>query len=203
MNLLKNMQLKTLSKRTLLIVALAGVALPAALQSSIQGNSVLLVKSSVVTIKQEQASFGLPVHLKIPGITVDTTIEYIGVTPEGDMGAPKGPTGVAWFNLGPRPGELGSAVISGHYGWKNGIAAVFDNLHKLQKGDKLYIEDEKGTITTFVVRELRRYGENENASDVFNSNDGKAHLNLVTCEGVWNKSSKSYSKRLVVFTDKE
>jgi len=35
------------------------------------------------------------------------------------------------------------------------------------------------------------------------SSDAKAHLNLITCEGVWDKVSKSYSKRLVVFTDRE
>ena len=141
--------------------------------------------------------------MKIPGISVDDGVEQVGVTSEGEMGTPKGPVGVAWFSLGSRPGEVGSAVISGHYGWKNGIPAVFDNLYKLHPGDKLYVEDENGIITTFVVRELRRYGEHDDASNVFTSRDGKAHLNLVTCEGVWNKFSKSYSKRLVVFADKE
>lgn len=119
------------------------------------------------------------------------------------MDVPKGPNDVAWFNLGPRPGEIGSAVISGHYGWKNNIPAVFDNLHKLRKGDKVYVEDKNGATITFVVRELRTYDQNEDASDVFGSSDGKAHLNLVTCTGTWNKAQKSYSKRLVVFTDKE
>lgn len=197
------MQLKNISKRTLLIVAFAGIALPAALQSSIKERTILPVENIVTFSKQEQADFGAPVRLKIPGIMVDDAVEQVGVTTEGAMGVPKGPTGVAWFSLGPRPGEVGTAVISGHYGWKNGIPAVFDNLYKLHTGDKLYIEDEKGVVTTFVVRELRRFGENADASEVFTSHDGKAHLNLVTCEGVWNKFSKSYSKRLVVFADKE
>lgn len=144
-----------------------------------------------------------PVRLKIPVINVDASIEYVGLTSAGAMDVPKGPSDVAWFDLGPRPGEDGSAVISGHYGWKNNIPAVFDYLSKLQKGDQLYIEDENGVVTTFVVRDSRSYGERADATDVFNSSDGKAHLNLVTCEGVWNKLTKSYSKRLVVFTDRE
>jgi hypothetical protein len=37
---------------------------------------------------------------------------------------------------------------------------------------------------------------------VFASNDGGAHLNLITCAGEWNKGKKSYSERLVVFADK-
>ena len=56
---------------------------------------------------------------------------------------------------------------------------------------------------TFVVREIRTYGKDESAHDVFGSSDGKAHLNLITCMGVWNKTEKTRSERLVVFTDKE
>ena len=151
----------------------------------------------------ESTGLALPIRLKIPGINVNAVVEYVGLTPDGLMDVPKGPDGVAWFKLGPRPGENGSAVIAGHYGWKNKIPAVFDNLHKLQKGDKLYIEDAFGAITTFVVRESRSYEPNADATDVFTSNDGKSHLNLVTCEGVWNKTQQSYSKRRVIFTDKE
>lgn len=189
-------------KKIVLIVALAVFTLPAAFQN-VTKDSYILPTGVVVTFSKQEQVRGLPVRLKIPEIAVDDAVEQVGVTSEGEMGTPKGPTGVAWFSLGPRPGEIGSAVISGHYGWKNGIPAVFDNLYKLRAGDRLYIEDENGVITTFVVRELRRYGENADASEVFTSRDGKAHLNLVTCEGVWNKFSKSYSKRLVVFTDKE
>ena len=116
---------------------------------------------------------------------------------------PKGPATSAWFDLGPRPGENGSAVIDGHFGWKDGIPAVFDNLSKLQKGDIIYVEDTTGSTTAFVVRDIETYGQDEDASDIFASDDGKAHLNLITCGGVWNNAQKSYSNRLVVFTDEE
>jgi LPXTG-site transpeptidase (sortase) family protein len=120
------------------------------------------------------------------------------------VGTPEGPSDTAWFNIGPRPGDNGSAVIAGHYGpWKTGQGSVFDNLNNLKIGDKIYIEGEKGTTATFVVRELRTYSQNEYAPEVFNSSDGKAHLNLITCEGTWSDAQKTYSNRLVVFTDKE
>lgn len=140
-------------------------------------------------------------RLKIPKIHVDANIESVGLTANGAMDVSKGPSNAAWFEPGPRPGEIGSAVLAGHYGWKAG--SVFDNLHKLRKGDRLHIEDDKGRITSFIVRKIRRYSPEANASAVFRSNDGKSHLNLITCEGVWNKTSRSYSKRLVVFADKE
>lgn len=118
------------------------------------------------------------------------------------MGVPKDLAETAWFSLGPRPGEIGSAVIAGHFGWKNNQPAVFNYLSRLSPGDKLDVIDENGAIITFVVRELRSYAPNADASDVFVSNDGKSHLNLVTCEGVWNKAKQTYPSRLIVFTDK-
>jgi len=158
--------------------------------------------------EQETLSAGesrrtLPVRLTIPKINVDAAIEYVGLAPDGSMDVPKEPGNAGWFSLGPRPGEKGTAVVAGHFGWKDGKAAVFDDLHLLQAGDRIYVENEKGTTTAFVVRESRTYGENDNPSDAYSSNDGKVHLNLITCEGVWNKNKKSYSDRLVVFADME
>lgn len=162
-------------------------------------------KQSVINIvSAQQTDAGLPIRLKIPKIKVDTVLESVGLTSQGEVGIPKGPVNAAWFNLGPRPGDIGSAVITGHYGvWKGGLPTVFNNLYKLRQGDKLYVKDSNGTIMAFTVRESRAYGENEVAPDVFGSSDGGVHLNLITCQGIWNKNSKSYSKRLVVFTDKE
>jgi LPXTG-site transpeptidase (sortase) family protein len=153
--------------------------------------------------KQAQASVGLPARLEIPKINVDAALDYVGVTSKGELGVSAGPTNAAWYDQGPRPGQTGNAVIDGHFGYKNHIPAVFDNLHTLQKGDKLFVKDTRGLSTTFVVRELRTYGSDDYAPAVFRSSDGKAHLNLITCQGDWNQAQKSYSTRLVVFADKE
>jgi len=203
------MQSKILLKRTLLIVASLGFAFFVANlfnfspKNLTQGSSASLVENVSTPSNQERANVGLPVSLKIPVISVDSVVIPVGFTSDGAMDVPKGPTEVAWFNLGPRPGERGSAVIAGHYGWKNNIPAVFDNLNKLRKGDKIFIEDEKGVVAAFIVREIRIYSKDEAAPDVFGSSDSKAHLNLITCTGDWNKEEKTRSERLVVFTDKE
>ena len=204
------MQSKILSKQTLLIVVAAGFSLSLGLFLNFftqnfnlfvgKNSSALVMENAVARLNQKQENFGLPMRLKIPKIDVDASVEYVGLTYDGAMDIPKNPDDVAWFELGPRPGENGSAVMAGHYGGK---ASAFDNLYKLRKGDKLYIEDDKGATITFMVRENRRYDPNADASSVFSSSDGSAHLNLITCEGTWNKVSKSYSTRLVVFADKE
>ena len=143
----------------------------------------------------------LPVRLIIPVINVNAAIEYVGVTPKGAMEVPGNSVDVGWFKLGPRPGEKGSAVIAGHLDGENGEAGVFINLYKLKAGDKLYTEDNKGISVAFVVRESRTYNPGY-AEEVFSSS-GSAHLNLITCDGVWDGVKKSYSKRLVIFADIE
>lgn len=115
------------------------------------------------------------------------------------MEVPDNSVDVGWFKLGPLPGQRGSAVFAGHFDGKNGEIGVFTDLYKLKKGDTVYVTDDKGISTTFVVRESRTYDPGY-AEEVFSQND-QAHLNLVTCDGVWDGTKKSYSKRLVVFTD--
>ncbi len=144
----------------------------------------------------------LSIRLQIPKINIDGAIHSVGLTSDGAMGPPSGPNGLGWFKFGPYPGEAGSAVVDGHFGtWKNGQGSIFDNLYKLKKGDLVYIKNADGSLTTFVVRELKTFDPSDDASGVFISDDGKAHLNLITCNGTWVSQQKTYTTRLVVFTD--
>jgi LPXTG-site transpeptidase (sortase) family protein len=145
---------------------------------------------------------GLPARLKIPRLDIDVPLDHVGLTANGDMEAPKLPEGAAWYSQGPRPGEKGSAVIDGHYGWVNNVPAIFDNLHALRIGDSLYIRDERGVTVTFVIRSTKEFTAKDDATTIFHSQDGKAHLNLITCQGSWNQDEKSFSNRYVIFADR-
>jgi len=148
-----------------------------------------------------EVSAGLPVRLKIPSINIDAGVQYLGVNSKGEMEVPSNIVDVGWFELGPKPGEKGSAVIAGHFNGESGEAGIFAELYKLKSGDRVEVEDEKGIKTIFVVRESRIYNPGY-ADEVFGSNDN-VHLNLITCDGYWDGTKKSFSKRLVVFTDRE
>lgn len=143
---------------------------------------------------------GLPVRLEIPSIGVDSFIEDAYITPEGAMEVPAGTVDVAWFALGPHPGQVGSAVIGGHFGIESGVPFVFYNLSKLKVGDNIYVVNDEGNTVTFVVNSTALFAANADATTVFTSSDGKAHLNLITCEGVWNEVAGEYPERTVVFT---
>ncbi len=120
------------------------------------------------------------------------------------MQAPTTSIDVGWYKFGSYPGAEGTAVIDGHFGpWLRGGGSVFDNLGSLQKGDLIYVDDERGKTVTFVVTGSQVYDPNANDALVFTSHDDKSHLNLVTCGGDWNDTTQSFAKRLVVFADKQ
>lgn len=144
---------------------------------------------------------GLPVRLKIPTISVDSTIEDALITPDGRMDVPYGSVNVAWFSLGPKPGHEGSAVIGGHFGINAGVKFVFYDLDKLKINDRIYIIDDNSKTLAFKIRKIELFERNADATTIFTSNDGLAHLNLITCEGIWNRANDTYPLRRVIFTD--
>lgn len=192
-------------RRSLFIIALIIVGAGAALAyvglqriNPPQAQKPVPVVSKKPTTKD--VKYGLPVKLIIPKIHVDANVLYMGLTQTGDMDVPADLVNVGWYKYGPHPGDVGSAVIAGHLeGYKD--LGVFIDLIKLQKGDTLTILDDRGVTTTFVVRESKAYPQKDRPSEIFHSEDG-AHLNLITCTGIWNNTTKRYSERLVVFADK-
>lgn len=161
---------------------------------------VEVIQEAVAEVKPPVV--GKPVRLIIPKLNISSIVASVGVKPDGAMDIAKNPDNVAWYNLGARPGDKGSAVIAGHYGWDNGRGSVFNSLHTLIAGDTISVEDENGVIISFVVRASESHDPNTDATHIFRSSDGKSHLNLVTCEGTWSRSRQTYSSRLVVFADK-
>jgi sortase (surface protein transpeptidase) len=145
---------------------------------------------------------GLPVRIKIPSISVDAKVEKVAIAKNGAMAVPKNPLNTGWYQYGVKPGEIGSAVIDGHVDWWSGTKAIFEHLHKVKVDETITVQDDKGANITFIVKKVRKYNAKADATDIFLSNDGKAHLNLITCTGKWNKITKQYSERLVVFAEK-
>jgi LPXTG-site transpeptidase (sortase) family protein len=153
-----------------------------------------------VAIIAQKAVINIPeAHLLIPKIRLDAIIKDEGMTPGGAMAIPGNNLEAGWFDLGTRPGEIGSAVIGGHNRWNNN-AGVFGRLNELQKGDVLTVIDANGLATSFTVSGTRLYDPTDNGKSIFDSPSG-SHLNLITCSGTWDAKTNSYTKRLVIFTD--
>ena len=140
-----------------------------------------------------------PITLEIPKIELEAPIVPVGLTKGGAMAAPEGPVNTGWFTGGVKPGEIGSAVIAGHRGFRTG-PAVFDYLYKVEPGDEIFVTTKDGQRLTFVVKEKQIYGAMDKVPAVWDRKDGR-YLNLITCSGKWNRLTKTSDDRLVVFTE--
>jgi sortase A len=158
------------------------------------------VTQNVLPANNINGTPGLPVRLKIPSIEVDAMVESVGITPEGAMGIPEDADNVAWYNLGSRPGEQGSAVIDGHFDKEDQSPAVFAKLDQLMPGDVLYLENDQNETLSFVVKESRMYDVRDSTEEIFNNNEG-IFLNLITCAGTWDTHNNDYNQRRVIFAE--
>jgi hypothetical protein len=172
-------------------------------------NAVLAQSGAVATttpvIATTSTASGLPVRFMIPTLNISASFQYNGLKPDGTMEVPSNIYDVGWFTGSVRPGEKGVAIVIGHVAQiRGGVVTkpgVFSNLYELKMGDTLSVLNDEGKTTVFVVRAIRSYDPTADATDIFTSTDGGAHLNIITCEGTWVPSAASYTQRLVVFTD--
>ncbi len=143
-----------------------------------------------------------PVRLIIPTITINAPVEWVGTQPNADLATPtQSPwQDVGWYNLGPHPGERGSAVIDGHLDRPGGYPAVFWHLRDLHLGDEVLVKNTSGKTLHFQVTRIELFPpQDAPIQDIF-GNWGGTYLNLITCAGDWIPSQHQTNLRLVVYT---
>ncbi len=141
-----------------------------------------------------------PSNFSIPSLNVNASVESVGLDKKGNMDVPKDDMNVAWYNLGYKPGEKGSAVLAGHYDTRNGGPAVFNKLNQLKEGESIFINDAEGNKLEYEVEDIKTYPFDKFPLNEVFASDDEYRLNLITCEGTFNKSARNYSHRTVVYS---
>lgn len=142
-----------------------------------------------------------PARLVVPSRGIDAHIQYVGVGKSGNMAVPTNFQDVGWYRYGTVPGQIGSAVIDGHVDNALGLPGVFKDLGKLKEGESVYIETKGGSRIRFVVTGIETYGYKEVPAQLLFGRADARRLNLITCGGSWIKTDKTYSERIVVYTE--
>ena len=143
-----------------------------------------------------------PLRLVIPAVGINASVEMVGVRSDGELATPgRDPwDDVGWYDLGPHPGQHGSAVIDGHLDRPGGYPAVFWHLRDLQVGDDVQVTDAAGKALHFRVTRIAYYTPDQAPlQDIF-GNLGGSYLNLITCAGDWIPDQHQTTLRLVVYT---
>jgi sortase (surface protein transpeptidase) len=140
----------------------------------------------------------VPVELTIPAIGVRTSLVRLGRTRAGALQVPDSFTVAGWYDLGPRPGQAGPAVIAGHVDSTLG-PAVFYRLGDLRAGDRVYVRRADGSVGTFVVTGVLMYSKSAFPErSVYGPVPGP-QLRLITCGGTFDYTRHSYLSNVVVY----
>lgn len=139
-------------------------------------------------------------RLVIPAVGIDAAIEYVSYEPDKSMQTPRNPLNVGWFRYSAQPGEVGNAVIAGHLDWYTIGPAVFWKLNNLRPGDLIYVVSALGNRQTFKVTELATYSPDDYPANKIFGEAETANLNLITCNGAFDRNIRSYTRRLVVYS---
>ena len=139
-----------------------------------------------------------PVRVQIPSIGVDAPLIRLGLDARGALEVPESFDVAGWWSGGTRPGERGPAVIAGHVDSKTG-PAVFYGLGRLRRGDVVTVRRRDGSSVRFTVQGSARYGKTQFPTDRVYGPTRRPTLRLITCSGVFDRSSGHYLDNTVVY----
>lgn len=137
----------------------------------------------------------LPTRLRIPDIGVDAAVVPVGLEPDLQMEVPPS-TDVGWYELGPRPGEDGSAVLAAHVDFAGRPGAFFD-LADIAVGAEVLVDSPAGT-QRFTVTTREQVPKAEVELERYFTAEGPVRLTLITCGGAFSRSTRHYDDNVVI-----
>jgi hypothetical protein len=141
---------------------------------------------------------GEPVRVVIPAIGVDASLIGVGLADDGSMQVPDFGM-AAWYTEGPRPGHPGPSVVVAHVDSRAG-PDVFHRLHELTLGDEIHVVYDGGDRVTFLVASSTQAPKDALPIDDIWPLTRQRMLTLVTCGGVFDRSSGHYRDNIIVYT---
>lgn len=139
-----------------------------------------------------------PVRVRIPVIGVTSGLERLGRAADRSVEVPQDPQSAGWYAEGPRPGEVGPAVLLGHVDSRLG-PAVFFRLRELVPGDEVLVDRADGTTARFVVSRLQQVPKDTFPTELVYYPTTQAELRLVTCGGTFDRRTGHYRDNVIVF----
>ena len=143
----------------------------------------------------------LPRYISIPELGVRARIKHTGVDKSGAVDAPKNVNDVSWYNESAKPGNaIGSSLLLGHVsGWTS--AGVSKKIDQLKPGQRFEIEKGSGEKLTYEVTKGERIplAQVDMSKILGTEVAGEHDMKLMTCSGKYNKDTKQFEERYVVY----
>ncbi len=139
-----------------------------------------------------------PSSVTIPSIGVQSRLIKLGLNADRSLQVPRSYSLAGWYTNGAAPGELGPAVIVGHYDSVDG-PAVFYRLKDLEPGQTVQVRRTDGSTAMFAVERVKRFGKDDFPTDEVYGSVGRPELRLITCGGSFDYRTRHYRDNVVVF----
>lgn len=139
-----------------------------------------------------------PRVIDIPSLGVNAYVQRVGIDQHNTMVAPTSIFFAGWYVGSVPPGEKGVSIIDGHSTgqYEDGI---FRHLTNLVKGDTIRIEMGDSSWREFIVNSTNTYSVEESSKALFIDEPSiDRELHLITCDGIFDKNTQTYDKRLIV-----
>ncbi len=139
-----------------------------------------------------------PAFVRVTSIGATSSLIPLGLHDDGTLEVPIDFAVAGWYSLGPRPGQVGAAVIAGHLDSYNG-PAVFARLPEVRPGDEVEVTRKDGSIVRFSVTRIDVYPKDRFPTmAVYGPTEGP-ELRLITCGGAFDRARGSYRDNVVVY----
>ena len=145
-----------------------------------------------------EASVAPPVSVAVPSAGIHSKLVRLGLHDDRTMEVPGDYDVAGWYVHGPRPGDIGPAIIAGHVDSKSG-PAVFYRLHDLSRGDSIEVGRADGSVAVFRVNAVEQYPKNRFPTAKVYGDLDHAGLRLITCGGDFDRSRGHYRDNIVVY----
>ncbi|HYH75145.1 MAG TPA: class F sortase [Candidatus Saccharimonadales bacterium] len=139
-----------------------------------------------------------PRLIKLPTLDAVGPIQKVGITKDNAIAVPTNVNFAGWYTGSVKPGYPGLSVIDAHVSGKY-TSGLFKQLPKLKTGDAVQITYGDGTVRSFEVVEGKVLPQSEAGAYLLTKRATiDRQLNLITCDGVYDRTTKQYDKRYVI-----
>lgn len=195
----------------LVLLAFAGIGLWQRYRAT-HGTAVLPAATRTVTVSESEPDetpparpddykvpAGQPRRVIIPSIGAEGLVEKVGLDQHNAVAVPTNVHYAGWYAHGAVPGDTGVSLIDGHVQGRY-QPGVFKRLVELKQGDRIEVEFGDRTRRSFEVVRSQSYDADDVARHMLEPQDIGRQLNLITCDGAYDRASGQYEKRLLVIT---
>jgi hypothetical protein len=138
---------------------------------------------------------GVPRRITITAAGSSGPVDRMGVS-HGELRIPP-PGRAGWFAGGPRPGEIGRAVIVSHVDSKEGPALFFSLLQQ-PRGSRITVRDSRGATRRFAVVRRRQIEKSHFPAGSVYGPSRRRMLVLVTCGGPFSQDT-GYRDNVILY----